>query len=107
MNVCRAHSVRVEFGTSPPSTDGEVALLLEDDLLPGVSSTSIEEILSLYPAEPAAGSPFGTGDSNVVYPEYKRVAAILGDLNFHGPRRFMMQKFSGRQPAWSYCECFQ
>ncbi|OCH90087.1 alpha/beta-hydrolase [Obba rivulosa] len=84
------------------TTEEEVSLTLESGLLPGVSASSVEEVLSLYPADPAAGSPFGTGDANAITPQYKRVAAILGDLNFQGPRRFMMQQLSGRQSTWSF-----
>ncbi|OCH90086.1 carotenoid ester lipase precursor [Obba rivulosa] len=84
------------------TTEEEIFLILEIGLLPGAPTSSVEEVLSLYPADPAAGSPFDTGDANAITPQYKRVAAILGDLNFQGPRRSMMQQLSGRQSTWSF-----
>lgn len=44
-----------------------------------------------YPDQPLigqpAGSPFRTGPLNNIYPQFKRVAAILGDLTFTLTRR--------------------
>ncbi|EMD32791.1 hypothetical protein CERSUDRAFT_118502 [Gelatoporia subvermispora B] len=84
------------------TTEEEVAVSLQNGLIPGAPTSAIDEILSLYPSDPAAGSPFGTGDANDIAPQYKRIAAILGDLNFQAPRRSMIQELSGRQPVWSY-----
>jgi len=87
---------------SDVSTEEDVELALSSGLIPGAPSSAVQEVLDLYPADPAAGSPFDTGDENAITPQYKRIAAILGDLNFQGPRRAMMQALAGRQPTWSF-----
>lgn len=33
-------------------------------------------LLALYPQDPAAGSPFDTGEQNALTPQYKRLAAL-------------------------------
>ena len=35
-------------------------------------------------------------------PEFKRFAALKGDLYFQAPRRFLLEKASKTQPAYSY-----
>nr|VWO96474.1 Carboxylic ester hydrolase (EC [Ganoderma boninense] len=62
----------------------------------------LEPLYSLYPADPAAGSPFGTGDDNQLAPMYKRMAAFQGDVVFQAPRRFFLDQRSSKQPSWSY-----
>ncbi|KAJ7118439.1 extracellular triacylglycerol lipase precursor [Mycena crocata] len=60
---------------------------------PSVSLTRLEEsvlkLLQLYPDIPALGSPFNTGNETFgLSSQYKRAAAIGGDLDFHSQRRF-------------------
>ncbi|OCH89486.1 alpha/beta-hydrolase [Obba rivulosa] len=84
------------------TTDEDVATYLTVDGLPGLPQEQVSQILALYPSDPAAGSPFGTGDLYAITPQYKRMAAIIGDLEFHAQRRFFLNQTSYRQPAWSY-----
>ncbi|EMD33609.1 hypothetical protein CERSUDRAFT_117711 [Gelatoporia subvermispora B] len=84
------------------TTDEEVASYLTVDGLPGLPQDQVNLILNLYPSDPAAGSPFGTGDLYNITPQYKRLAAIIGDLEFHAQRRFFLNETSHQQPAWSY-----
>ncbi|KAJ7507024.1 esterase 1 [Mycena galericulata] len=63
---------------------------------PSISSTtlenSVEILLQLYPDIPALGSPFSTGnDTFGLSPQYKRAAAIGGDLNFQSQRRLWIE----------------
>ena len=38
-------------------------------------------LIGLYPNDPSAGSPFGTGDNTFgLNPQFKRMAAIVGDF---------------------------
>ncbi|KAI0823983.1 Alpha/Beta hydrolase protein [Trametes gibbosa] len=71
-------------------------------LLPNISSTELDQLLSLYPANVSAGSPFDTGSSNAVSPQYKRIAALQGDIVFQGPRRFFLQHRADKQPVWAF-----
>ena len=53
---------------------------------------AVQQLVSFYPIDPAAGSPFGTGNNTFGFdPQYKRYAAILGDFQFQAPRRAWMQ----------------
>ena len=59
---------------------------------------------TLYPADITKGSPFNTGVFNAITPQYKRFAAIQGDLVFQAPRRFFLQHRADKQPTWSFRE---
>lgn len=61
--------------------------------------------VDLYPTDPKAGSPFRTDVFNEVYPGYKRLAAILGDLVFTLTRRVFLttaRAVNPSVPSWSY-----
>ena len=73
-------------------------------IFPGVSSSHIRELVSAYPDDQAAGSPFGTGDSNRLWPQYKRLAALLGDTMFTLRRRSYLYYASTTQSTWSYLD---
>ena len=52
----------------------------------------IATLLQLYPNNPALGSPYGTGNETFgLSSEYKRAAAMLGDVSFQAPRREWIQ----------------
>ncbi|KAF9497593.1 lipase [Pleurotus eryngii] len=62
---------------------------------PAVLAKSAETILQLYPDVPALGSPFGTGNETFgLSSQYKRAAAIFGDVSFQSQRRFWIQTLS-------------
>ncbi|EMD33621.1 hypothetical protein CERSUDRAFT_125904 [Gelatoporia subvermispora B] len=83
-------------------TDDDVATWLMEEGLPGVPMSAVEQILALYPSDPADGSPFDTGDLYAITPQYKRLSAIVGDLEYHGQRRFFLNNTADQQLAWSY-----
>ncbi|KAJ4030528.1 hypothetical protein NW761_000068 [Fusarium oxysporum] len=49
-----------------------------------------------------SGSPFRTGLENNAFGQYKRLAAILGDITFIFQRRYHLQAISSEVPTWSY-----
>jgi len=67
------------------------------------NSTSKATLEQLYSADPAQGSPFGTGEEEFFGPQFKRSAAVYGDLHFQAPRRNWL-KIAVAQgiDAWSY-----
>ncbi|KAL7929150.1 alpha/beta-hydrolase [Trichoderma chlorosporum] len=72
----------------------------------GLNQTVVSHILSLYPDDPIFGCPFGTGperfaDQGV---QYKRGAAITGDVNIHAGRRFyaVSHSKSSKNPIYTY-----
>ncbi|KAJ2921867.1 hypothetical protein H1R20_g15225, partial [Candolleomyces eurysporus] len=53
---------------------------------------AFDQVLTLYPEDPAVGSPYGTGNELFgLPPSYKRHASILGDLVFDAPRRMLSE----------------
>lgn len=77
---------------------------LKNSFFHDASDATISHILRLYSADPAAGSPFGTGDAFAFTPEYKRIAAFQTDLFYQGPRRFLLNQRAGKQVVRSYSE---
>ncbi|KAL1727187.1 Alpha/Beta hydrolase protein [Schizophyllum commune] len=78
-----------------------------------VFSSSISKVVSLYPEDPFVGSPYGTGNETFgLHPGYKRIASLVGDINFDALRRGWAQMsasagvptynfiFSQRQPGF-------
>ncbi|KAI0754515.1 carotenoid ester lipase precursor [Daedaleopsis nitida] len=84
------------------TTDHALEGYMRGNYLPDISQTDMASMLALYPDDTAAGSPFGTGLENALTPQFKRVAAIQGDLVFQAPRRFFLQHTSGKQPTWAF-----
>lgn len=69
------------------------------------SVTQMESLVATYPDDPAAGAPFGTGLLYSIYPQFKRLAAMLGDLSFTLSRRALLSivnDISPTVPIWSY-----
>ena len=90
-------------------TEDEIHEYLSTIYLSFANSSAIDELLGLYPQDPAQGSPFGTGDAYNLTAPYKRLAAIQGDIVFQAPRRFLLEQRSGLQNTWSFCKvstCF-
>ena len=85
-------------------TNEHLASYLAQTWLPGASATDIAKVLQLYPSDPAAGSPFDTGNANAFTPQYKRIAAVQGDWYFNAPRRQLLDRLSCHQPWYNYCE---
>ncbi|KAJ2921736.1 hypothetical protein H1R20_g15363, partial [Candolleomyces eurysporus] len=74
---------------------------------PGIEATA-DKVLALYPADPAVGSPYGTGNELFGLPaSYKRHASILGDMTFEAPRRMLSQaaaKFGAKSYAYQFTD---
>jgi carboxylesterase type B len=68
--------------------------------LPMATSDQIDCLAELYPNDPSAGSPFDTGNANAINPQYKRLAALIGDYSFESQRRQLLGRASG--PKWTY-----
>ncbi|KAJ7700766.1 alpha/beta-hydrolase [Mycena rosella] len=90
------------FGNDNITTNAEFMGYIQSNYLPKSSPAQIAQITTLYPEDPAQGSPFGTGSANAITPEFKRLAAFQGDFLFVGPRRFFLEHASARQNMWSW-----
>lgn len=61
------------------TTKAQLATYLSSIFFHNASPAQIEELISTYPDITNDGSPFRTGLLNNIYPQYKRIAAILGE----------------------------
>ncbi|KAJ7053496.1 Alpha/Beta hydrolase protein [Mycena amicta] len=84
------------------TNDTEYDAYVQQLIYPGANASAIERVLELYPSDPASGSPFDTGDANALTPEFKRIGALLTDIEFAGPRRWFLQHASRKQDVWGW-----
>lgn len=73
------------------------------------ATAQMQAMVDTYPALWTEGSPFRTGLFNAVYPQFKRLAAILGDLVFTLTRRLFLEIAAQAHsdiPSWSYLASF-
>lgn len=71
----------------------------------GASKEQLTALVDTYDPSISAGSPFRTSLLNNVYPQFKALAAILGDLVFTLTRRLFLQTTLAANPdvpSWSY-----
>lgn len=70
---------------------------------PGLTDAQIDQIAIMYPSDITQGSPFDTGILNAITPQYKRLAALLGDAILQAPRRWMLQNTVATNPnVWVF-----
>ncbi|KAI9447105.1 carotenoid ester lipase precursor [Russula earlei] len=84
------------------TTTIEVGEYFRSFMMPTASQSEIDLLLRYYPEDPAAGCPFDTGLRNMLSDSYKRIAAIQGDIVFHGPRRLLLRYRANKQDSWSF-----
>ncbi|KAH7347484.1 Alpha/Beta hydrolase protein [Plectosphaerella cucumerina] len=87
------------------TTTDRLVNYLSDLFFHGASKTQLRTLVDTYSPLPSQGSPFRTGIFNVLYPGFKRNAAILGDLVFTLTRRVFLNSAKAKNPsvpAWSY-----
>ena len=90
------------FTETTSRTDEQVKNYINSNYFPAANSSEMAQLMTLYPSDVTLGSPFDTGTSNVLTPQFKRLAALQGDLAFQGPRRFFLAQVSGKQNTWSF-----
>ncbi|KAI0629997.1 esterase 1 [Trametes polyzona] len=82
-----------QFVPTDLSSDAQLSQFLASFINPlgstaGPLQSQIDGLLQRYPSDPAQGSPFGTGSNTFgLGSQYKRAAAIAGDIWFHSVRR--------------------
>ncbi|KAI1822744.1 Alpha/Beta hydrolase protein [Xylaria intraflava] len=82
------------------TTEAALVSYLNEVLFRNATRDEIADLVATYPENPT--SPAGIGASNVTYPEFKRLAAILGDWQFIFMSRLLLETFPATVPAWSY-----
>jgi len=87
------------------TTTDQLVTYLRTYLLNDATLAQVQAFVALYPDDPSAGSPFRTGILNNIYPQYKRLAAIAGDITFNLARRIFLSianNVNPSVPSWSY-----
>ncbi|KAI1776721.1 alpha/beta-hydrolase [Hypoxylon cercidicola] len=108
-----AHVPHIYGTVSDEGTDNAPAGIDTDEelrtfLLQGVGfdfpAATVDHIMELYPDDPAQGVPIDTGAERFAQYgwQYKRVAAIVGDIFYHGPRQFDARQYAPRAPTYIY-----
>ncbi len=87
------------------TSTAKVVSYLSDLYFHSATKSQLETFVGLYSSWVWDGSPFRTGLLNEIYPGFKRLAAILGDLVFTLTRRAFLEDATSAYPnvpAWSY-----
>ncbi|OJJ30013.1 hypothetical protein ASPWEDRAFT_177744 [Aspergillus wentii DTO 134E9] len=91
------------------TTTDEIVDYLSSIFFYEASRSTLEELVATYKDISEDGSPFRTSNLNNWYPQYKRLAAILGDLTFTITRRIFLSvanKVKPDVPSWSYLSSY-
>ncbi|KAI0430422.1 alpha/beta-hydrolase [Xylaria sp. FL1042] len=86
------------------NTDADLRTYLQQDTGFGFPPSTIARIMQLYPDDPAQGIPLDTGAERFADKgyQYKRVAAIVGDVFYHAPRLVDARAYAERAPTFVY-----
>lgn len=82
------------------TTEDEVMDYFLTTWWPNATDAQLKQIMTLYPDDQTAGSPFGTDDGNALYRQFKRISAITGDYSFESQRRQLLDAAAGKK--WNY-----
>jgi carboxylesterase type B len=91
------------------TTEAQLTTYLLDFYFHSATEAQIAALLATYPDTTTDGSPFRTGILWNWYPQFKRIAAILGDLSFTITRRSFLSlanTINPSVPSWSYLSSF-
>ena len=87
------------------TTQRQIVDYFEELFFHNAERSTLEELVDTYQTITTDGSPFRTGIFNNWYPQFKRIAAILGDLTFTITRRIVLDithSVNPDVPSWSY-----
>lgn len=86
------------------NTDEQLYAYLNGSTGFGFPPHVIDKIMQLYPDDPAKGIPLNTGDERFAAQgyQYKRIAAIMGDVFYHATRLDDARWYSKFSPTYIY-----
>ncbi|RSL59433.1 hypothetical protein CEP53_005813 [Fusarium sp. AF-6] len=93
------------FAQSNLSDTSAIVEYLSSLYFHGATKTQLKTLVDTYNESISAGSPYGTGLTGEVYPGFKRLSSLLGDIGFTLARRSMLyhaSKANPTVPIWSY-----
>lgn len=99
---CDDEGTLFSFSTLNVTTESQFRDYVQGTFWQGVGSSDVDHLATLYTADATQGSPYDTGFTNVLTPQYKRLASFQGDAVFQAPRRFFLKNRSGKQNTWVY-----
>ncbi|KAF8154970.1 carotenoid ester lipase precursor [Crassisporium funariophilum] len=100
---CDDEGTLFSLSTTNITTDTEFLGYMQSNYFQNVlTPAQLTAVGQAYPADVTQGSPFDTGAANALTPEFKRLAAIQGDLVFQAPRRFFLGTASKTQPTFAF-----
>ncbi|KAI0432293.1 sterol esterase [Xylaria sp. FL1042] len=91
------------------TTEADLIGYLSEVFFQDATRDQVAELVATYSPALSAGSPFRTGILNSPYPQFKRLAAILGDLVFTLTRRLFLEitsEVNPDVPSWSYLSSY-
>ena len=91
------------------TTTHEIVEYLSTVYFPSVEKSLLSEWVETYPDNPTDGAPYRTGHRDNWYPQFKRMASLLGDYVVTLSRRTfltMVQENDPSLPIWSYIGSF-
>jgi triacylglycerol lipase len=80
------------------TTSAELVTYLQKYFFNHATTAEITALVATYPGDASDGSPFNTSILWELYPEFKRLAAILGDLTFTLTRRLFLEVHTTLRP---------
>ncbi|KAI0419171.1 alpha/beta-hydrolase [Xylaria grammica] len=86
------------------NTDTDLRSYLLRDTGFGFPASTVSRIMELYPDDPSQGIPLNTGAERFADKgyQYKRVAAIVGDVFYHAPRLDDARHYAKGAPTFVY-----
>lgn len=86
------------------NTDQDLYHFLLSRMATHYPASVVSELLRLYPDDPAIGIPLNTGSERFAEQgyQYKRAAAVIGDIYYHAPRLDDARWFSKYAPTYIY-----
>jgi len=99
---CEDEGTLFVFDTLNARTNADFLAYIKKYDFQSNTDAELEAVANAYPDDVTQGSPFNTGTANALTPQFKRFAALQGDLFFQAPRRFFLRIASKTQPTYSY-----
>ncbi|KAF2136558.1 uncharacterized protein K452DRAFT_279764 [Aplosporella prunicola CBS 121167] len=86
------------------NTDEDLKAFLIHGIGFGYPASTVDRIMELYPDDPFQGIPLNTGIERFADKgqQYKRIAAILGDIFYHAPRLDDARHYFKYSPTYTY-----
>ncbi|KAL1886931.1 hypothetical protein Cpir12675_006845 [Ceratocystis pirilliformis] len=91
------------------NSNSDIATYLSSYMFTLIKALDIRPFVDIYGTASSEGSPFNTGIFNQLYPGFKRLASMLGDLVFTLTRRIFLTDAIAANPnvpAWSYLSSY-